>query len=116
MFKSFLKKISVGIVILSFTGVAAAYTTKIENKTGKYITHGKVSLAWCSSDSFNIDPSKTWKRGRGGCLLTEINAKVCPEDRSLPCENAKSYTSSGTAYEKFVIKEDEDGGYIITRP
>lgn len=116
LYGSMIKKIVIVFILFGVSGTVLAYTTKIENATGMYIEQGYVSLAWCSGDAFQIDPNSNWSRGRGACLLTRITAKVCGVDRSTPCVEAEAYSSSGTAYEKFIIKTNGKGGYVITRP
>jgi hypothetical protein len=114
--KVILQKLAFGLAISSIAGSALAYTTKIENRTEKYIENGRVSLALCSGDDVNMKPNSSWSHGRGACLLTKITANVCSSDRAEPCVEATPYKSSGTAYEKFIIQENGKGGYLITRP
>jgi len=105
--------IAVGIA----AGPAEAYpNVNIRNNTPYPVT-GTVSYISCSSDNYSVDKDRLWTaNGRGSfgwCLVTEISAQVKAGDK---VSDATSYSSSGTGYAAFEVKEGGPYGYIVTRP
>ena len=70
-------------------------------------------IQFCSNDDYSVTPTNTWTGpGRGICLITEINALVKTPKGDVW---AKPYTSSGTAFNQYVIIQTGDNTFEVVR-
>ena len=93
---------ALAILGLTFSLAAQAYGLRIANQT-QFIAGGEVVYLMCKTDKFVVNPGQVWTtNGRGGCLIRAINGVFAPSpvNRPPPIVN---YSSSGTAYEDFII-------------
>lgn len=104
----------VAVPIIGYTAPASAYgRATVINRTNQPVS-GTIHYASCRSDHFNIaagtvaansviTPAQTTISAyRGACLITSITANVNGKI-------AKTYTSSGTGYETFIVAASDTG-------
>lgn len=77
-----------------------------------WLASGRTSYAGCRSGDFEVGNGTTHTEWRGGCLLTEIQAVVYRDGRSV---RARPYQSSGTGYSQFEIVPDGGDNFCIRR-
>lgn len=98
---------------LPFSKAWAAYpVAQITNHTEYQVT-GVVNYPGCRSDSFSVNPGKTWKaNSRGLCLITSITGSTLEPIKvdgkgkiTGGLKSVEQYSSSGTSYAKFQIRK-----------
>lgn len=93
---------ALAILGLTFSLAAQAYGLRIANRT-QFIAGGEVVYLMCKTDKFVVNPGQVWTtNGRGGCLIRAINGVFAPSPVTRP-PPIVNYSSSGTAYEDFII-------------
>lgn len=85
---------------------------RVDQRVPGWKANGRVSYAACRTGNFEIYFGETFNEFRGGCLLTDIEAVMFKDDRSV---RARPYSSSGTAYSQFEIVQEGPEDFCIRR-
>lgn len=101
------------VLIASLLASTFAYPDlRVDNRVSGWKANGRATYAACRTGDFELYFGETFTEFRGGCLLTDVEATLFKDGRSV---RARPYYSSGTAYSQYEIVDEGNENFCIRR-